>query len=201
MNDAIKMQISAFVDGELPENEAELLLRRMSQDAELRHAVADYLAIGRLMRSEHGLAGADRLHARIAAEIDEHGHPTEAEDIAVTAKQSRVLRPLAGAAIAATVAMVAIFALQQNAPLDDSSIDVPVAVVNDVVPSIDAQQERNRQFFRNHSESSSELGTNGMISRVVTLRFSEDLNEDLQADVDDTELDATEESEEVLTQP
>jgi len=36
MNEAIKMQLSAFVDGELPENESELLLRRLSQDAELR---------------------------------------------------------------------------------------------------------------------------------------------------------------------
>ena len=58
MNDAIRMQISAFVDGELPENEAELLLRRMSQDIELRNEVAEYLAIGRLVRGEHGLAGA-----------------------------------------------------------------------------------------------------------------------------------------------
>ena len=36
MNDGIKMQISAFVDGELPDNEAELLLRRLSQDLDLR---------------------------------------------------------------------------------------------------------------------------------------------------------------------
>ncbi len=35
MNEGIEMQISAFVDGELPENEAELLLRRMSEDLEL----------------------------------------------------------------------------------------------------------------------------------------------------------------------
>ena len=31
------MQVSAFVDGELPENEAELLVRRLSQDALLRN--------------------------------------------------------------------------------------------------------------------------------------------------------------------
>ena len=198
MNDAIKMQISAFVDGELPENEAELLLRRMSQDAELRHAVADYLAIGRLMRSEHGLAATDRLHERVAAQIDEQGHPAAAESIVETAKPSRLVRPLAGAAIAATVALVAIFALQQNAPLNEGSFDAPVAVVNDVVPSIDAQQERNRQFFRNHSESSSELGPNGMISRVVTLRFSEELDEDSQADLTESEPD---ESAAVPTQP
>ena len=48
MNDGIRMQISAYVDGELPENEAELLLRRMSQDAELRQEVAEYLGSHRL---------------------------------------------------------------------------------------------------------------------------------------------------------
>ena len=52
MNDAIKMQISAFVDGELPDNECELLLRRLSHDAELRqqaqgleHADHGHLAV------------------------------------------------------------------------------------------------------------------------------------------------------------
>ena len=39
MNDALKIQISAFVDGELPENESELLLRRLSQDIALRQQV------------------------------------------------------------------------------------------------------------------------------------------------------------------
>ena len=57
MNEAIRMQLSAFVDGELPSNEAELLLRRMSQDVSLRQEVAEYLAIGRLIRAEAGLAG------------------------------------------------------------------------------------------------------------------------------------------------
>ena len=41
MNEALKMQISAFIDGELPENEAELLLRRLNQDAAMRQQVAD----------------------------------------------------------------------------------------------------------------------------------------------------------------
>ena len=64
MNDAIRMQLSAYVDGELPENEAELLLRRMSQNVELRREVAEFLAIGRMLRGEPGIAGADRLVER-----------------------------------------------------------------------------------------------------------------------------------------
>jgi len=190
MNDAIRMQISAFVDGELPDNEAELLLRRMSQDAELRQEVAEYLAIGRLMRGEHGIVGADRLHARIAAVIDEQEYPEEVTNIAATVSKSRAIRPLAGAAIAATVALVAIFSLQQNTAIDETSNAAPVSVVNEVVPSIDSQEERNRQYFRNHSETSV---SNGMNSRVVTLRFSEELPED--ADVE------TNEDEEAPTQP
>ena len=101
------MQVSAFVDGELPENEAELLLRRMSQDAELRQEVAQYMAMGRLVRREPGLAGADRLHERIAAAIDDR--PADAGDSTGVVTASRAIRPLAGAAIAATVALVAIF--------------------------------------------------------------------------------------------
>ena len=197
MNDAIRMQVSAFVDGELPENEAELLLRRMSQDAELREAVADYLAIGRLIRGEYGLAAADRMHARVAAAIEQQEHPEAAEAVVDSVSKVRAARPLAGAAIAAAVAVVAIFALQQNTAIDDGAVTAPVAVATEVVPSIDAQQERNRQFFLNHAETSSELGANGMNSRVVTLRFSEDLPEEPAAD----ENDAANESDEAPTQP
>ena len=71
MNEAIKMQISAFVDGELPDSEADLLLRRMSQDAELRRVAADYLDLGRVMRNESSVRNVERLRERIAAAIDD----------------------------------------------------------------------------------------------------------------------------------
>ena len=200
MNDAIREQLSAFVDGELPENEAELLLRRMSQDVELRRDVAEYLAIGRLIRSEPGLAGTDRLHERISAAIDEK--PADAGDDVGVTQASRAIRPLAGIAVAATVALVAIFALQQTTGVDELASEMPVPLASDitpgpVVPSIDAQEERQRQYFRNHAESSSQLGANGMISRVVTLRFSEEVVEDPEVD----ETDELGEATEVLTQP
>ena len=196
MNDGIRMQVSAFVDGELPENEAELLLRRMSQDVELRQAVAEYLAIGRLMRAEPGLAGADRLHERISAAIDDK--PADASDLAGDTPASRAVRPLAGIAIAATVALVAIFALQQTTGVDELPAEVSLPVAG-VVPDIDEQEERQRQFFRNHAETSSQFGANGMNSRVVTLRFSEEVElgeSDQWGDPDNTD-----ESDETTTQP
>ena len=197
------MQVSAFVDGELPENEAELLLRRLSQDAELRQAVAEYLAIGRLMRAEPGLAGADRLHERIAAAIDDK--PANAIDFVGDTPASRAVRPLAGIAIAATVALVAIFALQQTTGIDELPAETQLPVAG-VVPDIDEQEERRRQFFLNHAETSSQFGANGMNSRVVTLRFSEEVS----AQGEDDELDGTDQlgdldnpadSDEPTTQP
>ena len=75
MNDAIRMQISAYVDGELSESEAGLLLRRMSQDAVLRREVAEFLELGRIMRGEGSAPGIERLRERIAAGID--GRPED----------------------------------------------------------------------------------------------------------------------------
>ena len=111
MNDAIKTQISAFVDGELPGNECELLLRRLSQDLELRQQAAEYFAIGRALRGHRGVAGIDKLREQIAAALDDKSLQEDLD--AIEPVNRRFLRPVAGVAIAATVALAAIFGLQQ----------------------------------------------------------------------------------------
>ena len=45
----------------------------------------------------------------------------------------------------------------------------------EVVPNYAPQQDLLRQYFLSHGETSSQLGANGMKSRLVTLRFSEEL--------------------------
>ncbi len=198
MNDAIRMQLSAYVDGELPENEEELLLRRLSQDAELRQEVAEYLALGRLLRAEPGLAGADRLHERVAAELGER-RIADNDDDDIPAAARRV-RPLAGMAIAATVALVAIFALQQENPVDSDVRDATVADSSGdavVVPEAQTQQELNLELLHKHADATSQLGDNGMGSRLVTLEFSEEVE---AADGEDEAEDEAE-TEEPVTQP
>jgi anti-sigma factor RsiW len=117
MNDALKMQISAFVDGELPENESELLIRRLSQDISLRQQVAGYIEIGRLIRQDHDVPGISELRDRIAAALGEEPiqHPASAD-----VSRSKFTRPAVGAAIAASVAVLALFAVQQVYSPDDS---------------------------------------------------------------------------------
>ena len=124
MNDAIKTQISAFVDGELPSNESELLLRRMSQDIELRQQAAEYFAIGRALRGHRGVPGIERLREQIAAALDDKSLQEDLD--AIEPVNRRFLRPIGGVAIAATVALAAIFGLQQVE--NDGSVDVaPIA--------------------------------------------------------------------------
>lgn len=171
MNDGIKMQISAFVDGELPEAEAQLLLRRLSQDEELRQQAADYFAIGRAMRGQSSYAEAGGLRGRIAAEIDDRHIDLEFDEIEPIRR--RYARPLAGFAIAATVAMVAIFGLQQQTFEPGIGADSAApAVAEDsatdsyTVPDID--------YFQRHSEFSSEVGNNNFDFRRVSAEVEED---------------------------
>ena len=167
------MQLSAYVDDELPQNEAELLLRRLSQDVKLRQEVAEYLAIGRVMRGEVGVAGIDGIRNRVLAAIDDTAGTTDA--VIENEPATRALRPLVGVAIAATVALVAIFGLQQTTGVDDVVLQDGNPLRVKVVPDYAPQQDQLRQYFLSHGETSSQLGANGMKSRLVTLRFSEEL--------------------------
>ncbi len=175
MNEAIRMQISAFVDGELPDSEADLLLRRMSQDAELRREAAEYLELGRVMRGEASLRGADLLRERIAAALDEKAFDDGAAESSGPANAA--LRPLIGVAVAASVALIALFGLQLTPGVDDNTgIQDRVVEVADE-PGYTVPQpidDELRQYLLSHGASSSELGANGMNARLVTLRLSEE---------------------------
>jgi len=199
MNDAIRMQISAFVDGELPDNEADLLLRRMGQDAELRHRVAEYLAIGRALRGEISVPGVDRIHERVSAEIDDK----PLEDVTATAGSppTSAIRPLAGAAVAATVALLAIFGLQQTTSVDESDAKTLAGSVAATDAGYTVPQpldEQLRQYYMSHGATATEFGANGINSRFVSLRMSE---ETLQDPADDEETAPAEDTEEQPTQP
>ena len=194
MNDAIRMQISAFVDGELPDAEADLLLRRMSQDAELRRKAAEYLEIGRALRGERNVRGIDRLLERIAAEIDDK--PMDDDVAAPASAPAKAIRPLAGIAVAASVALVAIFGLQVTPGVDDeiASESAVAETADDPGYTVPQQiDEQLRQYYLSHGASSSELGANGMNARLVSLRLSEEeLSEEEAEDSDEADESANE---------
>lgn len=175
MNDALKMQISAFIDGELPENEAELLLRRLNQDLAMRQQVAEYLAIGRYTRRDPELPGMSELRGRISNALGEELLPEAQASVEQT---SRFVRPALGVALAASVAVLALVGLrlsvlpdagvpgtQAVAPVIESAQGITQAAADDVL------SDELRQMYLRHSASSADFGTNGMITRLVTLEL------------------------------
>ena len=194
MNDAIKTQISAFVDGELPANEAELLLRRMSQDKELRQQAAEYLALGRAMRGERTLAGMGALRDRIAAAIDDDSLQ---QDAPVAEQEGpRFLRPLAGVAIAATVALAAILGLQQvavqSSDEDATTADTVAEVVSPGYTVPAPAEDKLREYYLRHAASSSYVGAGSINARLVTLEMPGDVLVETQPEatpVEGTEAD------------
>jgi len=113
MSEQIREQVSAFLDGELPNSETELLLKRLTRDGELRESFGRYALIGEAIRgSGRGLLTVG-FSGRVNLAID--GELVPADEHAVHSRAPRWWRPLAGAAVAAGVAAVAVVALQQRA--------------------------------------------------------------------------------------
>jgi sigma-E factor negative regulatory protein RseA len=112
MSAQIREQISAFLDGELPNSETELLLKRLTRDEELRECFGRYALIGESLRGASHARLTQGFHARVNRAID--GEPLVANPPAAR-RRSGWWRPLAGAAVAAGVATVAVVALQQRA--------------------------------------------------------------------------------------
>ncbi len=178
MNDALKMQISAFVDGELTENESELLLRRLSQDATMRQLVAEYLEIGRLLRRDHEVPGMLRLREQLASEL---GNETQPERVRKPVVGSRFMTPASGIAVAATVAAVALFGLGQvSAPVntgvqDAVAIDLAPAYTEPTIEQVLATQPTQRllDLRRRHGDSAPQLGSGDILYRMATFEIRE----------------------------
>jgi sigma-E factor negative regulatory protein RseA len=113
MSEQIREQVSAFLDGELPSSETELLLKRLTRDGELREGFGRYALIGEAIRGGNHKLMARGFAARVNFAID--GEPVQANGPVPRLRAPRWWRPFAGAAVAAGVAAIAVLALQQRA--------------------------------------------------------------------------------------
>ena len=115
MSEPIREQISAFLDGELPSAETDLLLKRLTRDAELRAYFGRCALIGEACRG----AGVTRpmsrgVAARVQIAIEAEAPHTGGVRVR-RPMTARLWRHAASGAIAAGVAVIAVFALQQRA--------------------------------------------------------------------------------------
>jgi len=106
MTERLKEQLSAFLDGELPEAETTLLLKRLERDDELKGTLSRYSLIGAVMRTDGDVPAARYVAARVSAAI-------ASEPALGRPPGHRWIRPAAGLAVAASVALLSVLVLPQ----------------------------------------------------------------------------------------
>jgi negative regulator of sigma E activity len=181
MSEQIREQVSAFLDGELPSSETELLLKRLTRDQELRESFGRYALIGEALRgSNHTLLKG--FESRVNRAID--GGPLPLAIPAMPARGARWWRPFAGTAVVAGVAAVAIVTWQQRsqvapaalsggATVADARILPAVAVptheaLSYTVPTASAAPGRRlTNYMFAHSKYSYGLGQRGVLADLL----------------------------------
>jgi negative regulator of sigma E activity len=181
MNEERDSQLSAMFDGELPGVECELLARRLTRDEALRAQWSRYSMIGAALRSERGVALHDRVAWRVESVIAQEttyadggeGTASGARTAAVvpadelrraaTRRWMRVARPIVGAGIAASVAVLSIVWLRTQDPA------APLLATTTVSDSITLAPEANgTTVAMNQVQPAIRPAGNGEPDRYVT---------------------------------
>lgn len=127
MTDRIKEQLSAFLDGELPDTESALLLKRLERDDDLRGALSRYSLIGAVLRSDGDVPAARQVAARVSAAIAKE--PFRAAAFVRVPGREALLKGFAGLAVAAGVALGAVALVQEFRSQDAAAPSAVVAQV------------------------------------------------------------------------
>lgn len=182
MNDDLREQLSALVDDELRRDEAGFLCRRVGRDEAAVDQLGHYFLISDALRRQLPETLDCRLAERVAAALrDEPGIPAARHELA-----RRLVRPLAGLGVAASVAMVAVtfWSPQAQSPLSAQSVQPPV-IAAAASPTVVAQpvvlrqqsnaawerldpavQQRLNAYLVNHSEHSATGQFGGVLNYV-----------------------------------
>ena len=107
MSDDIRERLSALVDGELTEHEAVGMLDRLNHDVELKQVWERYHLVSDVMRNNLPRVTSVDLVGQVRESLD--AEPTTV----VPMRRRRIdLKPVAGFALAASIAMVAVLAFR-----------------------------------------------------------------------------------------
>lgn len=174
MTDPIKDQVSALLDDELEEREASMLLARFGKDDSLRATWERYSLIGECIRGnlpDHIAAG---LAGRVASELERNA-PLKAKPARIS---RAVWRPVAGLAVAASVAAIALISfgnMDRGLPVgptplaataEDEAYTVPVVNLREQASA--SLRERLNLYQVSHSEFASPMQRRSLISQMAT---------------------------------
>ena len=172
-------QLSALLDGELPDAEVAMVIRRVVRDDALRSAALRYSLIGDAMRNELPAGRPSNLVERVRAQLDAEPVP-----VAVApAGFARFTKWGAGIAVAASVALVALVALpggQQDLPppvLTATDIAVPGPEQRIAAPPVYTRAagggpDRLTRYYVNHTEYAPPMSGRGALTRIIVIQPS-----------------------------
>ncbi len=117
MNEELDSQLSAMFDNELPDPECELLARRLSRDTDLKARWGRYAVIGAVIRADRGVTLDGPVAGRVSAALSSAPARPETGGAPAAGRGTRYRwwQPVAGAGLAAGVAMVSILWLRSQA--------------------------------------------------------------------------------------
>ena len=129
MNEELDSQLSAMFDDELPEDQCQLLARRLSRDDALKARWRRYAVMGAAIRAERQGGGAVRLETNLAARVSAviSAEPALAVETVAQGGVRKVAgmrwwQPVAGGAIAAGVAAMSVLWIRAQAPVGGESL-------------------------------------------------------------------------------
>ena len=175
MKEKLHEQISALVDDELAEPEQVLLSKRLTEDALLRNRLSRYQLIS------------DSLQNHLPPKVDpgfnigvQLALQDDPDVQAGPARLARLFKPVAGLAIAASVAVVAVLSLQSvrqevpsatsaiaTAPVTDESAGTDVAPLFANTPEYSSTGAQGLDvYLANHNEYAVNRGMQGMLPYV-----------------------------------
>ncbi len=123
-------QLSALFDGELPEQQAGMVIRRALRDTQMQHSWERYALIGACLRGDPIAAQvsvADRVKSRLAGERELNVAVLPARGAAASGRSPRaslLSRGALGGAIAAGVALLSIFVVRQMGPIAADAVQI-----------------------------------------------------------------------------
>jgi sigma-E factor negative regulatory protein RseA len=179
MTQTLDEQLSSLLDGELPEEQYDLLLRRMDSDPDLRDRFARYSLIGDVLTDSEVQVGALQIADQVRAEI---GSSDDGNVSPSTVRSAPFAPGLFGAGIAAAAALIV--ALNLNPGSNESSaprlagvapvaIDVPAVVRAEAKPPPRANvaPERMTRYLVSHARFENAASRQFVDSHVVMPAF------------------------------
>ncbi len=179
MTDQIREQLSALLDGELPRDEMDLLMRRLGKDPELRRTFGSYALIGETLRAPGGRVAPSSFAARVSAAIEEAPASVDQSSIgkAPTARAASTVqlpqhvalwkRPMVRTALAAGAAATAVLLFRPDVtPVAQLEVTPANSFAMSASPT-PAQSQRLAGYMVAHSQFSTPMVRRNVLSSLL----------------------------------